>query len=56
MKTEPVALVAAIAVIVVSAASAFHVVLDTNVVETAILDGLILVQAVLARSKVAPTG
>lgn len=54
MKSEPVALVAAIATIAVAVAAAFNVVLDTSVVETLIIDGFILVQAVIARSKVSP--
>jgi hypothetical protein len=56
VKNEPVALIAAIAVILVTVASAFKVVLDTGTVETVLLDVLILVQAVIARSKVTPTG
>jgi preprotein translocase subunit SecF len=56
MKNEPVALIAAIAVIVVTVASAFKVVLDTGTVETLLLDVVILAQAVIARSKVTPAG
>lgn len=54
MKTEPVALIAAIAVIIVWAASLFHVVLDTSTVENLLLTGIAIVTAVLQRSKVSP--
>jgi hypothetical protein len=53
-KTEPVALFAAIAVIVVSLASLFGVVLDTSLVETLIMNAVLIVTAVAARSKVTP--
>jgi hypothetical protein len=55
-KTEPVALFAAIAVIVVSLAALFGVVLDTNVVETLIVNFVFIVGAFAARAKVTPTG
>jgi hypothetical protein len=54
MQREPVALIAAVAVVVVSVLAAFNVVIETGTVETLILDALILVQAVIARSKVTP--
>lgn len=56
MKSEPVALFAAIALVVVSAASALGIVLDTGTVETFALDGVIIVTALLQRAKVTPTG
>jgi hypothetical protein len=54
MKTEPVALFAAIAVVVVTAASALGIVLETSTVETFIVDAVLIVTAVLQRSKVTP--
>lgn len=56
MKTEPVALIAAIAVIVVSVCAAFGVVLDTGTVETLLINGLFIVTAVAQRARVTPTG
>jgi hypothetical protein len=52
--TEPVALFAAIAVVVVSLASLFGVVLDTGTVETLLIDGIFVVTAIIQRSKVTP--
>lgn len=54
MKNEPVALFAAIAVVVVWAASLFHVVLDTSAVENILVSGVVLVTAILQRAKVTP--
>lgn len=54
MKSEPVALLAAIATIVVTVAALFNVVLDTGTVETLLIDGIFLVTAVVQRSKVTP--
>lgn len=54
MGKEPVALLAAIAVVIVSAASAFGVVLETSTVETLLVDGVIFVTALLQRAKVTP--
>lgn len=54
MKNEPVALFAAIAVVVVSVASALGIVLDTNTVETLVMDGVFVITALLQRSKVTP--
>jgi hypothetical protein len=54
VKNEPVALFAAIAVVVVSAAAAFGVVLDTGTVETLVLDAVLVVTAVFQRAKVSP--
>lgn len=54
MRTEPVALLAAIAVIVVTVAAAFGVGLDTGTVETLLIDGLLIVTAIIQRSKVTP--
>ncbi|HST69071.1 MAG TPA: hypothetical protein VLI94_05375 [Solirubrobacterales bacterium] len=52
--TEPVALFAAIAVVVVSLASLFGVALDTGTVETLLIDVVIGVTALIQRSKVTP--
>jgi hypothetical protein len=54
LKTEPVALFAAIAVVVVSIASLFGVTLDTSLVETLIVNAVIIATAFAARSKVTP--
>lgn len=54
MKSEPVALLAAIATIVVTVAALFNVVLDTGAVETLILDVIVLGTAAFQRSKVTP--
>ena len=56
MKSEPVGLLAGIAVVVVSAASALHIGLETDVVETFIADGVIIVTALFQRAKVTPVG
>lgn len=53
-KTEPVALFAAIATIVVTVAALFNVVLDTSVVETVLVNVVILGTALVQRSKVTP--
>jgi hypothetical protein len=55
LKTEPVALFAAIAVLVVSIASFFGVALDTGLVETLLVNAVLVVTAVASRSKVTPT-
>lgn len=55
MKTEPVALIAAIAVILVTVAAAFGIVLDTGVIETLLINGLFIVAAVAQRARVTPT-
>lgn len=54
LKTEPVALFSAIAVVVVSAAAAFHIGLETSTVETLIADAVLIVTAVLQRPRVTP--
>lgn len=54
MKTEPVAVLAAAAVLVVWAASLFGVVLETGTVENLALTGLAIVTAILQRRKVTP--
>jgi len=54
LKTEPVALFSAIAVVVVSAAAALHIGLETSAVETFIADGVLIVTAILQRATVTP--
>jgi hypothetical protein len=54
MNTEPVALFAAIAVVVVWGASLFGVVLDTGAIENALISGVFVITAILQRSKVTP--
>jgi uncharacterized protein YccT (UPF0319 family) len=54
MDREPVALLAAVAVVVVSVASFFGVVLETSTVETLLVDGVIVVTALLQRARVTP--
>lgn len=54
MRSEPVALLAAAAVVVVWGASLFDVVLDTSAVENVLVSGVLLVTAVLQRSRVSP--
>jgi hypothetical protein len=54
LKTEPVALFSAIAVVVVSAAAALHIGLETDTVETFIADAVLIVTAILQRAKVTP--
>ncbi len=54
MQKEPVTLIAAIAVVVVTLAAVFGVVLNTGVVETLIVDVVFMVTAILQRSKVTP--
>lgn len=53
-RNEPVALFAAIAVVVVSFAALFDVVLDTGTVETLLINAVIFVTALIQRSKVTP--
>lgn len=53
-KREPVALVAAIAVIVVSVLAAFGIGVETELVETLILDAIIVIGAFVQRSQVTP--
>lgn len=55
VKSEPVALIAAVATIVVTVAALFNVVLETGPVETLLVDGLFIATAVLQRAKVTPT-
>lgn len=55
MKSEPVALLAAIAVIVVWAASLFGVVLETSAIENVLVTGVVLVTTILQRRKVSPS-
>ena len=54
MKSEPVAFLAAMAVVLVTSAAKFGVVLETGVVETFLLDAVLIVTAVLQRRKVTP--
>lgn len=54
MNTEPVALFAALAVVVVWVASQFDIVLETGTVENLFITGVALVTALLQRSKVTP--
>jgi hypothetical protein len=54
LKSEPVALIGAIAVVIVSALAAVGVGLETSVVETLIADVIIVVGAVASRSQVTP--
>lgn len=54
MRTEPVALLAAVAVVAVWAASLFGVVLETSVVENVLVSVVVLVTALIQRSKVTP--
>ncbi len=54
MQKEPVAILAAVAVLIVSLASVFGVVLNAGVVETLLVDVVIVVTAILQRSKVSP--
>lgn len=54
MKSEPVALLAAIATIVVTVAALFNVVLDTGTVETLLIDAVFIGTAIVQRSKVTP--
>jgi len=54
MQNEPVALLAAMAAIVVNLAAAFDVVLETSVIETVLINAVILVTALVQRSKVTP--
>jgi uncharacterized membrane protein len=54
MTNEPVALLAALAVIAVNIAALFGVVLDTSAVETILIDIVFLVTAIAQRSKVTP--
>lgn len=54
MRTEPVALLAAIAVVVVSSAAALGIVLDTGTVETFLVDAIIIVTAIFQRARVTP--
>lgn len=56
MQSEPVALFAAIAIVVVSLASMFGVVLDTTTIETLLVNGVFVVTAILQRRKVSPVG
>jgi hypothetical protein len=54
LKSEPVALISALAVVIVSALAAVHVGLETSVVETLIADVVIVAGAIASRSKVVP--
>jgi len=56
MKTEPVILLAAVAAFVVNLAATFGVVLETGVIETLLLNVVIIVTALVQRSKVLPAG
>lgn len=52
---EPVLLISAIALIIVTALAKAGVVLETGTVETIIIDGIIVISAILQRIKVTPT-
>jgi len=54
LKTEPVALFAALAVVVVWGASLFGVVLETGAVENLLITGVLLVTSILQRRNVTP--
>ena len=54
MHKEPVTLLAALAVVIVSIAAVFNIGLETSTVETLLVNGLILVTADIQRSKVTP--
>lgn len=54
MKNEPVLSIGAIAAAVVAVLALFHVVLDTNTVETVVAVVIPLVAALIARDKVTP--
>jgi hypothetical protein len=54
MKTEPVALLALAAGVVVALAAKLNIVLETSVVETALVELVILFTTVLQRRKVSP--
>lgn len=53
-KREPVALIGAIGVVVVSGLAYFGVVLETATVETLVMDGILVVGAFGARTQVSP--
>lgn len=54
IKSEPVTLIALLAIIIVSALAKAGIVLETGTVETLLVDGIILVTAVIQRFKVTP--
>lgn len=54
MKSEPVAILALVAALVVSVAAKFGIVLETSTLETFVMDGVLIVTAILQRSKVSP--
>lgn len=54
MKNEPVLTAGVIVAAVIALANIFGVVLDQGTVETIVTDGLVLLGAVTARSKVTP--
>jgi hypothetical protein len=53
-RNNPVVILALIAGLVVSIAAGFNVVLDTSLVETFLINGILIVTAFLQRRKVRP--
>lgn len=54
IKSEPVTLIALLAIVIVSALAKAGIVLETGTVETLLVDGIILVTAVIQRFQVTP--